>query len=352
MEKIRVGLMFGGRSTEYEVSLSSFSNVYENIDREKYHITVIGVTRDGQFYRYTGAAENIRRDTWSADTDNLEKLYLDPSFGGGFMTRAGKIPLDVIFPVMHGAYCEDGRLQGLLAMCGIPFVGSGVLGSAAAMDKATAKQLAACRGIPVAKYLLVRRRELLKDPEAVYEKCEETFGYPVFVKPCNAGSSVGVSKARSREELLSALSLAAKHDSRILVEETVTGAEIEVAVMGNSEPAASVCGEINPNCDFYDYETKYVSDTANFFIPARLSDEVANRVRDYAKTVYTTLGCSGLSRVDFFVEGEKMVFNEINTLPGFTAISMYPSLFQHMGMGYGEIIDRLIALALSDDRII
>ena len=345
MKKINVCIMFGGVSTEHEVSLTSASSVLSNIDREKYDVTMLGITKGGRWLLYDGEIEKIASGEWERDPAHTVGAWISPSRGDkAVRTEDGRtVDIDVVFPVMHGANCEDGTLQGLLTLADIPFVGPDCEASALCMDKAAAKIVLNNFGIPQAKAVIIDRSEL-RDAEKICENCE-MLGYPLFVKPSRAGSSVGVSKVRNRPELESALADAFKIDRTVLVEEYIKGREVEVAVMGNEEPTASVCGEIDPGSDFYDYETKYVSDTASYYIPARLDEETSEKIRAYAIEIYKRLGCRGLSRVDFFI-GDRIIFNEINTLPGFTSISMFPKLFMYGGMSYSEIIDRLITLAL------
>ena len=258
--------------------------------------------------------------------------------------------IDVVFPVLHGENGEDGSMQGLLQIAGIPYVGSHVAASAACMDKTITKLIAGHAGIRQAAWQLVTARDMRCSPEQVADTVEHTLGYPVFVKPAGTGSSVGVAKARDRAALLAALEAALSYDAKALVEEFIDGQEVEVAVLGNDTPMASVCGEIDSGAEFYDYDAKYILDCAKLYIPARLREDVAEQVREQAIRVYQAMGCRGLSRVDFFVtrEGNEVVFNEINTLPGFTSISMYPKLFEASGIPYSELLDQLIALAVED----
>lgn len=349
MDKIRVCCLFGGVSTEHKVSLSSVTSVLENIDRNKYEPIMLGITRSGRWLLYEGDISAIKSGEWERDERYVTDAFISPSRTERCIrTCDGRIiPIDAVFPVMHGANCEDGTLQGLLTLADIPYVGPDCEASAICMDKAAAKVILSSHGIPQARAHIASRSEIIADVDAVIAQCE-ALGYPLFVKPSRAGSSVGVCKVRDRAELSSALRDACAYDKTVLIEEFIKGREIEVAVMGNEAPVASVCGEIEPGSDFYDYETKYVSDTASYYIPARIGDETAEQVREYALKIYKILGCKGLSRVDFFV-GESIIFNEINTLPGFTSISMYPKLFMHSGMSYSEIIDRLITLAMKGD---
>lgn len=338
---------FGGRSAEYEVSLESAYSVITNVDLQKYNVIKLGVTRNGRWYVYEGENEKIKDGSWEKDTKHLIGCHFSQNYQDPFLyTDKGKMPIDVFFPVMHGENCEDGILQGALSLCGIPFVGSGCAAAAAAMDKDFTKQIVTAIGVPQARALCVRRCEIEDDLYAVVNRVLGAFALPVFVKPVNAGSSVGVTKVKQKEELEAALMQAAKYDKKVLIEEYIPGGEFEVAVLGNDNPTASCVGEIVPGSEFYDYNNKYIEDTASYFIPARLSEQAAQKVRSYAVEIFKALGCRGLARVDFFVEGERVVFNEINTLPGFTPISMYPKLQIYGGLTYSQLIDRLIELAL------
>ncbi len=346
--KLNFCCIFGGESSEHEVSLVSSYSVLSNTDKEKYNIIKVGVTRDGKWYLYTGDNENIKSGKWEDDRENKFDAYIVPSsrlcvINGG---NAEYIKIDVAFPVMHGAYSEDGRMQGLLDMCHVKYVGPGCASSAVSMDKAFTKQVLSAADIPQAKAVVVTKSDVCQ-MEAICDSIEKVFGFPVFVKPANAGSSVGVSKVTCKDELPLALNKAFMEDNKALIEEFIKGKEVEVAVMGNEDPVAAVPGEIDPGADFYDYETKYVTDTASYYIPARISDEAINTVRSLALDIYKALGCRGLSRIDFFVcDDGRIVFNELNTLPGLTSISMYPKMFINMGMTYSEIIDKLLSLAM------
>lgn len=344
--------MFGGKSTEYEVSLMSAYSILSNINREKYEVITLGVSKDGKWLYYEGSLESIKDGSWHER--EVYPAVLVPDCGAKKLLVLKNAPeykdIDVVFPVMHGANCEDGTLQGLFEICGLPYVGPGCLSSAVSMDKVFTKLVLNNYGVPQAEFLHFTDTEIAAELDACVAKVEEEFDYPVFVKPANAGSSIGTGKAREREGLISALVNAAKFDSKIIVEEYITAKEIEVAVMGRGETLrTSACGEIIPGADYYDYETKYVSNVSSDAIPARIPADTAEAVRALAAKIYTALGCKGLSRVDFFVtDGGRIVFNEINTLPGFTTISMYPKLFLNEGMTYSEIIDNLIALALGE----
>ena len=352
MKKLSVCILFGGMSPEHEVSLRSAESVLNNIDHEKYNVFPVGIAKDGDWLLFGGKDyAELPAGTWVNNENNC-RAAISPIRGQGLLRFEGdcvvRERIDVVFPVMHGENCEDGAIQGLLELAGIPYVGPHVAASAVAMDKTLTKLVVDQAGIPQAAWHLVRSGELEHHVEQVVEVLEQKFTYPMFVKPAGTGSSVGVSKAANREALIAALHAAAAFDRKILVEEFIDGREIEVAVMGNDSPAASVCGEIDSGAEFYDYEAKYVTDTSVAYIPARISEEVEEQVRELAVKVYSAIGCQGLSRVDFFVthEGNRIVFNEINTLPGFTSISMYPKLFAASGIPYAQLIDELLNLAV------
>ena len=352
MAKLNVCVLFGGISPEHEVSLRSAESVLSNIDKEKYTVITVGIKKNGQWILFNSDDYSLLPDgSWENHPDNCQ-AFLSPVRGQGLVCLQNGMyscrPVDVVFPVLHGENGEDGAMQGLLQMAGIPFVGSHLAESAVSMDKTLTKLVADNASIPQAAWLLVNRRDLATRLDGIVAKIEERFTYPVFVKPAGTGSSVGVSKAANREKLVEALHFAGKYDDKILVEEFIHGREVEVAVLGNANPVASICGEIDSGVEFYDYEAKYVTNTSVAYIPARISEEVAEQVRELAVKLYTAIGAKGLSRVDFFVtfEGERVVFNEINTLPGFTSISMYPKLFSASGIEYPDLIDRLLTLAL------
>ena len=352
MLKLSVCILFGGMSPEHEVSLRSAESVLNNIDHEKYNVFPVGITKEGDWLLFGGKDySELPAGTWMNNAANC-RAAISPIRGQGLLRFEGdcvvRERIDVVFPVMHGENCEDGAVQGLLELAGIPYVGPHVAASAVAMDKTLTKLVVDQAGVPQAAWQLVRSTELEHRMDHVVEVLEQKFSYPMFVKPAGTGSSVGVSKAANRETLCTALHAAAAFDQKILVEEFIHGREIEVAVMGNSSPAASVCGEIDSGAEFYDYEAKYVTDTSVAYIPARISEEVEEQVRELAVKVYSAIGCHGLSRVDFFVtyEDNRIVFNEINTLPGFTSISMYPKLFAASGIPYSQLIDELLNLAM------
>ena len=352
MKKLNVCVLFGGISPEHEVSLRSAECVLSNLDPEKYNVFPVGITKQGDWILFGGKDySELPAGTWQDNPDN-RRAAISPVRGQGLLNFEGdnvvREMIDVVFPVLHGENGEDGAMQGLLQMAGIPYVGPHVSASAVAMDKTLTKLVADNAGVPQAAWQLVRNCDLQTRMEEILSSIENRFQYPVFVKPAGTGSSVGVSKAADRAQLRDALLQAGIYDEKILVEEFICGAEVEVAVMGNDSPVASVVGEIDSGADFYDYDAKYVTDTSVCYIPARISEEVAEQVREAAVRVYTAIGCQGLSRVDFFVtyEGSRVVFNEINTLPGFTSISMYPKLFAASGIPTPQLVDELLRLAM------
>ncbi len=347
--KKKIAVLFGGASSEYEVSLSSSYAMLSNIDSEKYELYKIGITKDGKWFLFEGELEAIRSDSWQSES--IYPIFFSPDNGTGLL-RAEKngvfedIKPDAVFPMLHGKFGEDGQIQGMFSVMGIPVVGCGPASSALCMDKALTKAVVRETGIRQASSVTLRAGD---ECEAFVTRAEAALGYPMFVKPACAGSSVGISKARTRDELIRALKTALREDSKVLVEEMISGCEIEVAVLEeNGKYTVSCPAEIDiGSSDFYDYETKYVSDVSSYYIPARLSEKKQNEVRAYAERIFRALDCRGFSRVDFFCtpEGE-FVFNEINTIPGFTPISMYPKLMIHAGISYSELIDRLISSAI------
>ena len=352
MKKLSVCILFGGMSPEHEVSLRSAESVLNQIDKEKYNLFPVGITKNGDWILYTGNDYSLLPTGEWERYEHNRRAAISPVRGQGLLSFEGdcvvRERIDVVFPVLHGENGEDGAMQGLLQLAGIPYVGPHVSASAVAMDKTLTKLVIDQAGVPQAAWQLVRASELENRMERIVESLEKRFDYPMFVKPAGTGSSVGVSKAVDRQTLEKALRSAGVYDEKILVEEFIDGREIEVAVMGNENPVASICGEIDSGAEFYDYEAKYITDTSTAYIPARIDEEVGEQVRDYAVRVYRAIGCQGLSRVDFFVtrSGNRVVFNEINTLPGFTSISMYPKLFEASGIPYGQLIDELLKLAV------
>lgn len=354
MRKLNVCVLFGGISPEHEVSLRSAESVLNNLNKEKYNIFPVGITKDGDWILYAGTDYSLLPTGQWQEYPANRRAAISPIRGQGLLSFEGDCVvrelIDVVFPVLHGENGEDGAMQGLLQMAGIPYVGPHVAASAVAMDKTLTKLVVDQACVPQAAWQLVRNSELQNRMDQVLDSIEEAFCYPVFVKPAGTGSSVGVSKAADRETLREALLQAGVYDEKILVEEFICGREIEVAVMGNDSPVASICGEIDSGADFYDYNAKYITDTSMAYIPARIPEDVAEQVRDLAVKVYSSIGCRGLSRVDFFVtfEENRVVFNEINTLPGFTSISMYPKLFAASGIPYDQLLDELLKLALEE----
>ena len=350
-KRLRVGVLFGGRSGEHEVSLASAASVIRGLDPDKYEPVPIGITKDGHWLVGEGAAKLLpdilktgRRVMLTADPTEAAIVPLDRG--------AGAQRFDVIFPVMHGTFGEDGTIQGMLELADIPFVGAGVLGSAIGMDKDVSKRLCQAAGIPVVPWTTVHRWRWEKEPSAVQAEIEEKFPYPVFVKPATLGSSVGMTKVHESGELAPALNLACEFGMKILVETAVSAREIEVSVLGNGDPQASVPGEIVPHREFYDYTAKYLEEGTQLLIPADLRPAQVKKIQSLAVYAFQTLELSGMARVDFFLEkkGGKLFLNEVNTIPGFTSISMYPKLWEASGIPFRELIDRLIELAMEMHR--
>ena len=342
-------LIFGGCSSEHEVSLKSATTILNNIDRSLYEVHPVGITKEGKWLLYTGSNSDLTTNEWKKNgipaflsPDATQKaLWICKSQG----QEAIKINVDIVFPVLHGKNGEDGTIQGLCQLAQIPFVGCGVLASAVSMDKAFTKIAVATKGVPQAQFVVVKEPEL-KFMEKTIQKIESAFSYPYFIKPANAGSSVGISKANNREELINGLYEAVKHDRKILIEETIVGREVETAVMGNDEITVSGVGEILAAAEFYDFDAKYNNAESKTVVDADLPSEIKEKIRQYAKDVFDAVEGKGLSRIDFFVkENGDIIFNEINTLPGFTSISMYPMLFTATGLSVEDIITKLIELA-------
>jgi D-alanine-D-alanine ligase len=380
MKKLRVGILFGGRSGEHEISLLSAASVFKAIDQNKYEVVPIGITKDGRWLTSSDAerllhgkpleterqlrAGDPEATSAAAVLQSGESVVVPPEPHKSSMTafqtdapvrRASDraINVDVIFPVLHGTFGEDGTIQGLLELADIPYVGAGVLGSAAGMDKDIMKSLFRAAGLPIVKHVSVLRSEWESSPKKVQKLVESKLKYPVFVKPANLGSSVGISKARDRKELGLAIDEAAKFDRKIVIEEGVGGKknkarEIECSVLGNDKPEASVPGEIVPSAEFYDYSAKYLDEGSQLIIPAKLTKAETKKVQELAIAGFRAVDCSGLARVDFLMDpkSRKIYLNEINTMPGFTSISMYPKLWAASGVGYAELISRLIQLGL------
>lgn len=344
-------ILFGGKSSEHEVSLRSAFSVITNIPKDKYTVTLMGITKDGKWLVFEDDINMIPENKWLSGKCTPAAISTD--FGEKCVNvfRADgieKINVDVVFPVLHGKNGEDGTVQGLLELAGIPYVGCNTIASAMCMDKAVTNMTADNACIKQAKWLSILKSDYNGNKDKFADDCVSYLGLPLFIKPANAGSSVGISKAKTREDIFAAMEIAFREDSKVVAEENIDGREVECAVLGNEKPIASVIGEIVPCNEFYDYEAKYIDGDSVLCIPATIPEETSDKIRKLAVKAYKALGCSGLSRVDFFVrhaDGE-VVFNEINTLPGFTSISMYAKLFEEYGIPYGELCDRLINLAL------
>jgi D-alanine-D-alanine ligase len=360
-KKLRIGVLFGGRSGEHEVSLLSAASILKAIDRRKFEVVPIGIAKSGQWLGAEAAQALLSGD------QNGQPLQLEASAAGteliphsAALTRS----VDIVFPVLHGTFGEDGTIQGLLELADMPYVGSGVLGSAAGMDKDVMKKLFAAAGLPQTPYVTLLRGEWRADPKRCQRLIEKSLVYPLFVKPANLGSSVGISKVKSRADLAAAMDLAATFDRKLVIEQGVGGPgvkprELEVAVLGNDSPEASVVGEIIPAKEFYDYEAKYQlkgPDESVSIIPAKLTAAQQKHIRSMALSAFRACDCSGLARVDFLMEpaaagrAQGIFLNEINTMPGFTSISMYPKLWQASGLAYKDLITRLIELGLERNR--
>lgn len=344
-------IIFGGASSEHFVSCVSASYVISNIPTDKYDVITVGITRDGEWYLYEGDVSLLPEDKW-LESGKCTKAAVSPDrkdkslivFRDG---KVEKIKIDVAFPVLHGKNGEDGTIQGLFELSGIPYVGSDCCSSACCMDKAITNTLADSAEICQAKWLSCIKEEYNDIKDEFLKKAEDYLGYPIFVKPANAGSSVGVSKAVDRASLEKAMETAFNEDRKVVLEEFIDGYEVECAVLGNADAQAMTVGQIKPANEFYDYEAKYENDNSELYIPAHIPEETIEEVRRTAVRVYKELGCSGLSRVDFFVTKKdgRVVFNEINTIPGFTPISMYAKLCEYSGISYSQLVDRLLMLA-------
>jgi D-alanine-D-alanine ligase len=348
MAKVRVGIVYGGRSVEHEVSIHSAASILQALDPSRYDVSLIAISHDGRWH--IGGPQMLPAAVVKAPEVTLPAV---PGERTLVSAADGKpaAQLDVIVPIVHGTGGEDGCLQGFLELAGVPYVGSGVLGSAIQMDKDVSKRLLQAVGIPVVPWVTVRKHELTAH-EPLVDRILHTIGLPCFVKPANTGSSVGISKVKTRAELEPALREAVRYDEKVLVEQAVDAREIEIAVLGNDRPEASVPGEIIPHKEWYDYEAKYVDERTELIVPARVPKAVASELQRLAVLAFTTLEGSGLARVDFFVEKktDRIWLNELNSLPGFTEVSMYPRLWQASGVSYPALLDRLIELALERGR--
>lgn len=347
---IKLGIIFGGQSGEHDVSLMSASSIIHAINREKYEVIMIGITREGEWLLYDGPIDMIESGDWEdyaklrllADSEKYDLTILSSKL-------SLKDKVDIVFPVLHGPMGEDGTIQGLLEMMGVPYVGCGVLASSMAMDKGISKKIFEAEDLPICQYSLFMKEKIQDNLMVVIHEIEEIYNYPVFVKPANMGSSVGISKAKDQESLKEALSVAIQHDRRVIVEEYISCREVETAVIGNAVPVAAAVGEIIPSKEFYDYEAKYCDDGASeMIIPAQIPQDIAAEIKKIAIKAYQALDCRGCSRVDFFLEKEtnRIFINEINTMPGFTKYSMFPALWKEAGLNYQDLIDRLVGYAL------
>jgi len=356
LKKLRVAVLFGGRSGEHDVSLMSARSVLAALDAERYEVVQVGITLDGNWLTGANTLDAFEKKDFSslvsvipptepASRSSLFTIH-STKLGNKLETLSG---VDVFFPVLHGPFGEDGTMQGLFELADAAYVGAGVAGSSVGMDKGIFKDIMRANGIPIVDSLLVLRTEIENDMNAVIEKIEKMGAYPFFAKPANLGSSVGISKCNSRSDLNEGLMEAARFDRRIVVERGVGNVrEIEVSVLGNEDPQTSVCGEVLPSREFYSYESKYVDGTSGLIIPSQLPVEVSDKIREYAVRAYKAIDCAGMARADFFVDGDtnQIYLNELNTIPGFTSISMYPKLWQASGLMYPQLVDRLIELAL------
>lgn len=355
MAKLKVAILFGGASSEHDISCISAKGIISNIDKEKYDIILLGITKNGEWYLFDDDIELLPNDKW-LNSPTLKKAFISPDSSiHGILCEDGEvIKVDVVFPVLHGKNGEDGTIQGLLQLAQIPFVGCDATSSGSCMDKAVTNAVADAFGIAQAKWCAFTEYEYRKDPQRCIDMAVKKMGYPIFIKPANAGSSVGITKAHNQAELEKGMEIAYKEDKKAVLEEFIEGAEVEVAVLGNNEPIAAEVGQIVAAAEFYDFDAKYNNPSSELHIPALLSEEKRNEVRKAALHAYKSLGCEGLSRCDFFVtkNDEKVLLNEINTIPGQTPISMYPKLFEAVGVSYQELIDRLIGFAIERGGII
>ena len=332
--KTKLGIIFGGKSGEHEVSLLSAASVISAVNKEKYELIYLGITREGEWKIFEGTAEEIGNGSWTESAKPFNPGNL-------------KDLIDFALPIMHGPYCEDGKIQGFLETLDIPYGGCGVLASAVAMDKLLAKDVFEKNGLPICRHAAVMKNEYEKNPQAILDEVEKKLGYPSFVKPANMGSSVGISKASDRSELEKALELALRYDKRVIVEEYINCRELETGILGNEEPKAAEVGEILPSAEFYDYTAKYLYGCASkLCIPADTSPEMRERTREYACKAYAAIDGEGFARVDFFIDRDtgRLYLNEINTIPGFTNFSMFPLLWEAAGMKYPDTIERIIEL--------
>ena len=349
-DKNTIALIFGGRSSEHEVSIMSAKSIYQALDKDKYEIIPIAITKEGKWLT-PKISRRVLED--GKITTEEDQIVLIPDSKGGYLQGIEgngklKISIDIVFPVLHGPFGEDGTIQGLLEMSNLAYVGAGVAPSAAGMDKGMMKDIFKSKGLPQGQYQVIYRYMLEKNLDGVIEQLEDSFNYPCFIKPANLGSSVGVSKVHNRDEMPGALKKAAEHDRKIIVEEFINARELEVSVLGNDHIKASVAGEIIPDREFYDYDSKYKSNDSKLLIPAPLDGERMIEIRSLALQAYRAIDCQGFARIDFFIDRDtdQILINEINTIPGFTRISMYPKLWEASGLPYPELVERLIQLSI------
>jgi D-alanine-D-alanine ligase len=346
-KRLNVGVIFGGRSGEHEVSLASATSIIHTLDKSKYEIIPTGIAKDGKWFSCGNIMELLKTGkTPSAECE--VSILPEPVRKGLTNLKTGNVtPLDIVFPVLHGIFGEDGTVQGLLDLAEIPYVGAGTCGSAVGMDKIIQKEIARQIGIVVAPSIWFLSKDYWKAPDKIIKEIEEKFSYPYFVKPCNSGSSVGISKAHNRNELKLSIEDAARYDTRILVEKGIeNGREIEISVLGNDDLILSLPGEILSSNEFYDYDAKYVDGKSKTVAPAELLPNIVKTIQDYAAKIFKATACSGMARVDFLISGEDVFFNELNTIPGFTSISMYPKMLAASGVSYNALLDKLIELAI------
>lgn len=352
-KKTNIGVIFGGRSGEHEVSLVSATSVINALDKNKYNVVPIGITKDGKWFSCENVMECLK--SGKAPSDNFEAVILpEPVRKGLFFIKSGEfVPLDIVFPVLHGTFGEDGTIQGLFEMAAIPYVGAGVLGSSVGMDKILQKGLFQQEGIETSPFLWFLSKRFDEQPDLIIKNIEKHISYPCFIKPSNSGSSVGISKAHDQKELKNSIKDAGRYDRRILVEKSVEkGREIEVSILGNDEIMASCPGEVLSSNEFYDYDAKYVDGKSKTIVPAELDVATIKRIQEMAIHAYRAIDCQGMARVDFLVTKDKIYINELNSIPGFTSISMYTKLWEASGIPYPELLDKLVTLALerSDEK--
>ena len=353
--KKRVAVLFGGVSSEHDVSLASAENVINSIPEDKYDVYKIGITKDGRWLKYDGPTE-LKGSKWESHPSCVSACILPDRCRRGITVfeedGVRTIDIDCVFPVLHGKNGEDGTMQGLMELAGIPYVGCDMISSAMSMDKAVTNTIMDYAGIPQAKWVAITKYDYAKNSEELLSKAIDYLSLPIFVKPACAGSSVGVSKAVDMASLKKAMELAFLHDKKVVLEQTIVGREIECAVLGNDELQVATPCEITPGSEFYDYESKYIDDTTKIELVARLTAEQVEKLKELAKKTYKALGCGGMARVDFFVshDGEQMYLNEVNTIPGFTPISMYPKMFENTGKSYTELVSELIELAIERSK--